>query len=156
MALLILSLAGCANHPRPKAPHIDAKLSPRDVLAHPRATRGARVRWGGMVIGDNVGPVRSTLTILAYPLDEDGRPFLGRTDWGRFQAVAPGYLDPVLFAQGRLITVVGTVVGTRTGLVGQAHYLYPRVRILATHLWQFYRRRPRSHWRFGFGFGIGL
>ena len=154
--LVTLGLAGCASPPFPQALNINTKLSPQDVLAHPRATRGARVRWGGMVIAYNVGPVRSTLTILAYPLNNHGRPLLQRRPWGRFQAVASGYLDPILFAQGRLITVVGIVSGTRTGLVGQAQYVYPRLRILASHLWQLYRRRPRSHWNFGLGIGIRL
>lgn len=156
IAVLGLMLAGCAIHPRPRALQVDKRLRPQDVLAHPRANQGARVRWGGMVINDNVGPVRSTLTILAYPLSRRGRPLLQHSSLGRFQAVAAGYLDPAVFAQGRLITVVGSVVGTRTGLIGQAHYVYPRVHILKTHIWRFYRRSPRSHWAFGFGIGLGM
>ncbi len=153
--LLALSLAGCAVHPRPAATHIDRHMDLRAVLAHPQRTRGARVRWGGVVIRDNVGPVHSTLTVLAYPLRANGRPRLGAMPEGRFQAVAPGYLDPMLFARGRLVTVVGTVIGTRPGLIGQAHYLYPRIQLLASHVWHAYRPR-RRRWNFGFGIGIGL
>jgi len=153
-ALVALCLSGCASHPRPQALYIDTRLSPQDVLAHPRATLGVRVRWGGMVIGDTVGPVHSTLIILAYPLNDHGRPRLRQTPLGRFQATAPGYLDPILFARGRLITVVGTVAGTQTGFVGQARYLYPRLRILKTHLWPLYREQSRPHWSFGLGIGI--
>lgn len=153
---LLLALGGCAVHPRPYAVHVDQRLRPADVVAHPKRTRGVHVRWGGMVIADHVGPVRSTLTVLAYPLTGRGRPLLRRTPWGRFQAVAPGYLDPVLFAQGRLVTVVGMTAGTRVGRVGGARYVYPRVHVLATHVWRLYRPRPRSHWNFGFGIGIGM
>lgn len=156
IAVLLLTLNGCAVHPRPRARHVETHLTPQDVLAHPRATREARIRWGGMVIDDNVGPVHSTLTILAYPLNRRGRPRLQRSSWGRFQAQAPGYLDPAVFAQGRLVTVVGLVAGTKKGLIGQAPYVYPRVRILETHIWRFYRRRRRSHWTFGFGVGLGM
>lgn len=151
-----LSLAGCARPPQPRAPDVDIHLRPQAVLAHPRKTRGARVRWGGIVITDAVGPVHSTLTFLAYPLSARGRPLTRRMPWGRFQAVAPGYLDPILFAQGRLVTVVGTVSGIRAGRVGQARYLYPRLRILGTHIWHLYRRRRGPHWNFGLGIGVGL
>ena len=156
IVVLVLTLTGCAVHPRPRARRVETRLTPQDVLAHPRASQGARVRWGGMVIDDNVGPVHSTLTILAYPLNRRGRPRLQRASWGRFQALAPGYLDPAVFAQGRLVTVVGLVAGTKTGLIGQAPYVYPQVRILETHIWRFYRRSPRSHWAFGFGIGLGM
>ncbi len=153
--LLALGLAGCAAHPRPEAAHIDRHMGLHAVLAHPRRTRGARVRWGGVVVQDNVGPQHSTLTILAYPLSADGRPRLRAMPEGRFQAVAPGYLDPMLFARGRLVTIVGTVIGTRPGLIGQARYVYPWVQLLASHVWHVYRP-PRGHWNFGFGIGIGL
>ena len=89
------------------------------------------------------------------PFKRDGPGILRRMPEGRFQAVAPGYLDPVLFARGRQVTVVGTVIGTRAGLIGEARYVYPRVQILATHLWRLYRP-GRRHWHFGFGIGIGL
>ncbi|RCN58564.1 hypothetical protein C4900_01875 [Acidiferrobacter thiooxydans] len=154
-ACLVAGLAGCALRPRPEATHVDRRMDLQAVLAHPRRTRGARVRWGGMIVRDYVGPVHSTLTILAYPLNGRGRPRLSRMPEGRFQAVAPGYLDPILFARGQLVTVVGTVIGTKPGLIGQAHYIYPRVQILATHVWRLYRPR-RRRWRFGFGIGIGL
>ncbi len=155
IALLTLGLAGCATHPRPEAAHIDRHMGLRAVLAHPLRTRGARVRWGGVVVQDNVGPQHSTLTVLAYPLGASGRPRLRATPKGRFQAVAPGYLDPMLFARGRLVTIVGTVIGTRPGLIGEAHYVYPRVQLLSSHVWHAYRPR-RRHWNFGFGIGIGL
>ncbi|HUW99021.1 MAG TPA: Slp family lipoprotein [Acidiferrobacter sp.] len=152
-ALIVLCFSGCASYPRPHAAHIERGLTPQAVLAHPRATHGARVRWGGIIMSDHHGPAHSTLIILAYPLNGDGRPQLRRAPLRRFQAVTPGYLDPILFAQGRLITVVGTVTGVRAGLIGQARYLYPRLQILKTQLWP--QREPhRLHWTFGLGIGI--
>lgn len=154
--LATLSLSACAEHPIPRAQRVDTKLTSADVLAHPRATHGARVRWGGMIISDRVGTIHSTLTILGYPLNGRGHPSLRRMPIGRFQAVAPGYLDPVLFAQGRLVTIVGTVGDIHVGHVGLASYPYPRLQIIATHVWRYRRLRRRSHWNFGLGIGVGL
>ncbi|WP_298135458.1 Slp family lipoprotein [Acidiferrobacter sp.] len=149
------TLAGCAVHPRPAATHIDRHIDLQAVLRHPRRTRGARVRWGGLVVQDRVGRAHSTLTVLAYPLNSRGRPRLRRMPEGRFQAVAPGYLDPMLFARGRPITVAGVVTGTRRGLIGKARYVYPRIRILATHVWRL--DRPwRRRWHVGLGIAVGL
>jgi len=154
--MLMLGLGGCAIHPYPHAAGVQAHVSPATVQAHPKSTRGARVRWGGLILSDHVGATRSTLTILAYPLDSAGRPRTGGLSEGRFQAVAPTYLDPIVFAPGHVLTIVGTVSGTRTGLIGQARYLYPRIHILKTHFWPQYRARRRSPWRFGLGIGIRL
>lgn len=157
-----LAAGGCAATPRPRAANIDATLTPATVAAHPHATRGARVRWGGIIIRDHVGPRHSVLTVLAYPLAANGRPRQRRMPWGRFKVIASGYLDPILYGRGRSISVVGVVRGVTPGLIGEARYLYPDITLLSSHLWPVYDYRPRApyprgpRWSFGLGFGLGM
>ncbi|MHB1566581.1 MAG: Slp family lipoprotein [Acidiferrobacter sp.] len=157
-----LALGGCAVTPRPRAVNINVHLTSPMVVAHPRATRGARVRWGGVIVHDRVGPQHSVLTVLAYPLSRRGRPHLRRMPWGRFKAIAPGYLDPMLYGRGQSVSIVGVVHGVTPGVIGKAHYIYPEIQLLSAHLWPLYgyRRRdlyPRGpRWTFGLGFGFGM
>ncbi|MDA8390982.1 MAG: Slp/YeaY family lipoprotein [Gammaproteobacteria bacterium] len=162
LVVLGAALAGCAGEPLPQAARVDTAVTTQTVLTNPAAARGARVRWGGLVVRDTVGAAGSTLTILAYPLAPNGRPRLAEPPFGRFRAAARGYLDPMIYARGRLISVVGIVTGTTTGLIGQARYTYPEIRLVAAHLWRRYPggyarpyyRRPR--WNFGLGIGFGF
>ncbi len=162
LAILGTALCGCAAQPRPPAPRIDTAVTVRAVLADPRATADARVRWGGVIVHDTVGKTRSTLTVLAFPLAEDGRPRLGKLPYGRFLAISPGYLDPMLYGRGRLVSIVGVVTGTEKGMIGQAPYIYPTIRLLAAHLWRARPRPypgpyyPRPQWNFGLGIGFGF
>ncbi|MDA8360467.1 MAG: Slp family lipoprotein [Gammaproteobacteria bacterium] len=162
LGALGVALGGCATQPLPRALHVNPAVTVQTVLAHPAATAGMRVRWGGTVVRDAAGATQSTLTILAYPLAPDGRPRLSRPPYGRFRAVIRGYLDPVICGRGRLISVVGIITGTTTGLIGQARYTYPEMRVLRTHLWQrhpsAFRRpyTPRTRWHFGLGIGFGF
>lgn len=152
----VLALAGCALHPRPQAPNVNTRLTLAEALAHPHRTIGVRVRWGGMILRDTVGAHGNTLTVLAYPLTRGGRPRLSKTAWGRFQAHTKHYLDPIMYARGRLITIVGTLNGTSSGYVGQARYIFAQVALQASHVWRFYRRHRRSHWQLSLGVGMGM
>jgi outer membrane lipoprotein len=95
------------------------------------------------------------IEVLAYPLDSDGRPKTGDTAQGRFILERSGYLEPSNYAEGRQVTVVGTVSGTRTGRVGEADYVFPVVSARQLHLWSQERGFGGSSTFFGIGVGGG-
>jgi len=94
------------------------------------------------------------LEVLSYPLDSRGRPEQDASPKGRFLLQREGYLEPVDYAPGRLITAVGAVTGVEEGKVGDAPYRYPLMQAEQLHLWpkpESYRRQtPQVH------FGIGV
>lgn len=151
--LSALALGGCASGPRLDTTGVDATLVPRTVAAAPGAARGHDVLWGGAVV--SVTPLRQAtrIEVLGYPLTRDQRPDTHAPSQGRFWIVSPGFLEPMDYADGRLVTVRGRITGVVQGQVGTAAYAYPVV--APTHIirWPLGDLGPRVH--FGFGVMIG-
>jgi len=120
----LLIRQGPVNSPAPEAMRDQAD----DYMAQ-------QVRWGGILIATDNRADATWLTILARPLDSDGKPGHGDDSIGRFIAVVPEFLDPQVYAADRLVTVTGTVVRTEPGKVGDHPYSYPVVAAQAWYLW---------------------
>lgn len=144
-------LAGCAQ-PVFNVEGTAAGLTPALATADIRAAAGRRVVWGGVLVEVSNLARTSELEILAYPLDRSQRPQRERPPIGRFIAVYPGYLEPVEFAPGSLVTVIGEIQGLDTRPVGEARYTYPVVAARGVHLWD--PKRPDGNFHIGVGIGI--
>jgi len=73
--------------------------------------------------------------VLAYPLDARARPNSNASPLGRFFLEHSGFLDPATYKQGRQVSAVGTVTGTRNSLVGEADYDHPVIDARQIYLW---------------------
>jgi outer membrane lipoprotein len=138
MLALALALAGCAATPRQLA------VGPFDELtvaeAQRREAAGARVRWGGVIVGVTPRKEDTCIEVGSRRLDRQGRPQRGDESEGRFLACAPGFYDPAVYAKGRALTVVGTLRESVVRKIGEYDYTYPVVAAEQVHLWP---KRPR-------------
>lgn len=156
---LMLCVAGCAtSSPFNSAfrAQVDPGLTPERVVSDYPKTRGQRVLWGGRILESRNLADRTEMTVLAFPIDASGVP---QTDEevviGRFIAVQPGYLETLLYAPGREITVYGHVRETRDASLGETRYQIPVVQVMQVHLWR--QAQPwRESWWSSFHFGIGI
>ncbi len=130
--LIAVLLSGCASIPQPIRGNV-ATLSPQQAL-HEDVT-GNRVRWGGEVVKVTVNKDDTCFELLAKPLDRSARPLRSDNSDGRFIACAPQFFDPAVYAKGREVTVVGTVIEPVSGKIGEYDYRYPRVTIERIFLW---------------------
>ncbi len=156
MAPLLL-LSACASGPSLDTSQVDRSITPRSAVAELAANRGKRVVWGGVILSTTNLEKLTRVEVLAYPLDSDQRPQRERDPLGRFLLERQGFLEPATYAQGRLLSVVGTLVRTEDGKVGDSAYLYPVVEADQLHLWSKdsdYNKGSNVH--FGIGVGIGL
>ncbi len=151
---LLLSLAGCA---RPFPSHItdqvDRRITYADLSKDPEGYKGKWVMFGGSIVGARTErDGRTFLEILQKPVDRDGRPYY-RSDetGGRFMAVSSEFMDPAIYRRGRLITVVGEVVGESVRPIDQLTYRYPLLAVQAVHLWE-----PNYGPRVSIGVGVGV
>lgn len=159
-AAVLFSLAlaaGCASVPHTlDTSGVNPLLTPGKVLSDPVAARGNKVLWGGVIVASRNLKDVTQLEVLAHPLDEhSGRPDTAAPARERFLALQAGYLETADYAQGRLLTVVGTVRETREGMVGEAKYVYPVITASQVYLWpkdSGIRTEPQIH----FGIGIGI
>lgn len=152
-----LALGACAPAPIYKpAPNAVAAV-PFQVAQSPERFANGNVIWGGRVVAvDNLAD-HSEIEVLAYPLDGSQRPKVGDSGNGRFIAVVKGFVEPMAYPNGALITVSGTLAGSRAGKVGEANYVFPLVNVTQSHIWTADEMRSgRSNVHFGVGLGVGI
>ena len=130
--LIVVLLSGCASIPASLRGNV-ATISPQQTLQEDAA--GNRVRWGGEIIKVTVSKEETCFELLTKPLDRSARPLRSDNSDGRFIACAPQFFDPAVYAKGRELTVVGTVIEPMSGKIGEYDYRYPRVTIERLYLW---------------------
>ena len=96
------------------------------------------VRWGGVIINVENQENFSLVQVLFYPLNYFGRPKLDGPRGGLFVFKSTEFLDPVVYVQGKKITVVGTLNGSIERTVGNKVIQVPLLLSTDTHLWSEY------------------
>ena len=147
-------LAGCASDIPAEIrsrPDPDTTLSQLRSAAGP--ADGQQVRWGGEVVSVENRPRDTRVEIVSRTLYSDGYPESGNRSDGRFIAEIDGFVDPVVLAEGQLITVFGEVSGSVNRLIGEYDYDFILVRVTSYQLWE---KRSSSHYdypyrRYGYG-----
>lgn len=152
---LTSALAACAPAPLYKTGTAQVNATPQQVATSPANFKGSQVVWGGSVISVKNLADHSEVEILAYPLDASQRPRLKEPAIGRFIALVPGFVEPMNYPQGALVTLRGTLDGARAGEVGQAGYAFALVRSEAMHRWTPEEMR-QGHPNISFGVGVGV
>jgi outer membrane lipoprotein len=106
-----------------------------EIHEAPDSFRGKTVILGGEIVETRNRGDATTLVILEKPLDVFRRPRDVDDTGGRFLARFPRYLDPVVFARGRLVTLAGVVSGEAVEPVGDSPYRYVVLDGTEIHLW---------------------
>ncbi|ALP52973.1 hypothetical protein Tel_07280 [Candidatus Tenderia electrophaga] len=153
LILAAVLLQACATTPKFDTSNIALDITPQQAAAKADSLQGTRVLWGGVIIASTNLKEATQLEVLAYPLDSNQRPDLDEAPLGRFLARQSGYLETTDYAQGRLISVSGTLQQTRQGRIGESEYTYPVVAIERLHLWS-KARGGSPETRFHFGIGV--
>lgn len=157
LSIVLLLLSACASGPGFDTKRVDLTVTPRSAVAELPATRGRPVLWGGVILNTRNLESQTRLELLAYPLNRSQMPLRDRNPLGRFILEHQGFLEPASYAEGRMLTVVGTVIRSEKGKVGGSDYTYPVLKASELYLWprnSEYNNQSNVH--FGIGVGIGL
>jgi len=111
------------------------------------------VRWDGVIIDVENEESFSLVQVLFYPLNYLGRPLLDEPQGGRFVIKSTEFLDPIIYAKDRRITVVGTLNGDIERTVGKKVIRVPLLISTATHLWPKYHYYGYGGYGYGYGYG---
>ncbi len=153
----LLLLAACAPAPIYKTTGAAVTAAPFQVAQSPEKFSNSQVIWGGRIVQVKVLADHSEIELLAYPLDSSQRPKANDSGSGRFIAVMPGYVEPLDYPSGALMTVDGKLSGSRAGKVGQANYVFPLVSVAQSHVWTAEQmRQGHNNISFGLGLGVGI
>jgi len=129
-------LAGCTSQiPQNirQAPPNNPSIA--DVRTSPIENQIWLVRWGGEILETDNRVNETRITVLASPLSKGGEPGITDNSEGRFIAIIPVFLDPKVYASGRLLTVSGTLLRFEERKVGEFAYRYPVVQADSYYLW---------------------
>ena len=113
---------------------MDAKLSFALVWAEPHLHLGKILVLGGMIIETENHSDRSVLVAVHHGFDlaQKSDPQYG--SGGRFLFQVREFLEPTIFRSGRLVTVLGEVVGTEMHSLRDNAYVYPLIAGSEIHL----------------------
>lgn len=154
---LTCALAACAPAPLYKVSGPTTAAVPMQVAQAPERFVNSEVIWGGRIVQVTNFADHSEIELLAYPLDSSQRPKATDSGNGRYIAVMSGYVEPLDYPAGALMTISGMLNGSRAGKVGQADYVFPLVRVAQSHVWTPEElTRGRSNVHFGVGLGVGI
>ncbi|MDW7710580.1 MAG: Slp family lipoprotein [Deferrisomatales bacterium] len=112
----------------------------------PETLLNRTVILGGEIIETRNLADGTVILVLHRPLGLGQSPRAEAPSGGRFLVRFAEYLDPVLFAPGRSVTVAGRVLGAETELVGEAPYRYVTLEGREIHLWKEPTTPPPPYW----------
>ncbi len=154
---LAVALSACAPAPIYKAAGATTAATPFTVAQSPERFANTPVIWGGRIVQVRNLADRSEIELLGYPLDSSQRPKANDSGSGRFIAQLDGYAEPLDYPEGALMTVSGTLSGSRAGMVGEANYVFPTVKVIQSHVWTAAEMgKGRNNVHFGLGLGVGI
>lgn len=138
--LLLLSifamLTACASLPPQLASDQESVISDYTLWSQQDGHTERDVRLGGVIAQTTNLADRTRIEIVNLPIDASGRPNLAREPEGRFIGYVDGFLDPVTYSPGRLISVIGTTAPSERGNIGEYDYLFPVMKVNGYYLWR--------------------
>ncbi len=143
-------VGGCASSPFDTGGRSVAELQPAEARERPEAS-GARVIWGGRVVGVvNAGEV-TELEVLSLPLGPGDRPRRNRDGGARFVIHHRGFLEPMTYAPGRYVTAFGRFAGIESRQVGEFPLDHPVLQAEQLELWPVETNSSRTELQLGAG-----
>lgn len=136
---------------------VDPDITFEMLLQDPDRHVGRYLLVGGAVAAVRVGESGgSEMEVVQLPTDKRGRITSTDRSAGRFIVLDQAFRDPAIYYSGRLLTLVGQVVGSRAGQLASKEYLYPVLTVHELRLWAQEEYPGSSPVRFGVGIGIGV
>lgn len=135
--LLLLSVTGCTHAISESGRKLaDPGITYGKLRLNPDSYIGKHVILGGKIAAVRNAQDGATLEVVQMDLDCSLYPQDIMVTGGRFLATSPGILDRMIYAPGRLVTILGEIKGEKTGMMDEVEYSYPVVAIREIHVWR--------------------
>ncbi|MFT6329690.1 MAG: outer membrane lipoprotein [Bermanella sp.] len=137
----------------------ESLISFESIINGSKTGQGEKARWGGEIVSVENKKDYSEIEILQYPSNQYGKPRTNLDSAGRFKVQVTGFIDPLVFEKGRLITFLGELGDPTEGIIGEQAYVYPVLLASGYYMWKeteeyqvsgFYYSQLSPYW------GVGL
>jgi outer membrane lipoprotein len=129
-------LFSCAPLSKEVMRQVDETLTYQIVQKDPGEFLGKTVLWGGVIVKTTNRQDETILEVRQSELDIEKRPKSPDSSAGRFIVRHAGFLDPVIYKEGREITVAGEIAGKEVLPLGGIQYTYSVILAKEIHLWE--------------------
>lgn len=136
-SIVVLMLSSCA--------HVISKQH-RDMVSqditfsalrnNPEAYINRTFILGGTIAKTTNTKTGTEIEVVQNPLDRYGYVTDKDRSEGRFLVVTAKQLDPLIYKEGRYITIAGKLAGSSTRLIGNIEFKYPLLEALELYLWK--------------------
>jgi len=130
---------------------VDPAITFQELIKDPQKYSGKVTLLGGRILATTVRGGETWVEVLEQPLDWQQKPEDTDVSHGRFFIRFADFRDPVIYAAGRKITVLGEVQGKIVLPLTGMEYTYPLLLPREHHLWE-----PESGFGPSFQIGIGI
>ena len=135
--LCALFLAGCSSLPTELESNQENTIVTYTPFSDASESGSAvAVRLGGVIARIDNQAEKTRIEVVNLPISSAGKPDISEEPNGRFVVYMDGFVDPIAYAKGRLITVLGKTAPIEKGNVGDYEYSFPVIDGSALHLWQ--------------------
>jgi len=135
--LLALFLAGCSTFPdKLQLEDTTQLVIYEDAASKAEQVKGKMLRWGGAIAKIENKADSTVFEMVYYPLNRYGRPISDDESMGRYRIHVNGFMDPMVYQVGRLMTFTAELNGLEKGLVGEHEYVFPTANAQAYYLWK--------------------
>lgn len=131
---LALLVSGCATYPEVVRVSDESMLVTYTAATQGKVQQGT-ARWSGVIAKVQNNASNTRLEIVYFPDSAGGRPQVSDQTPGRFVAYVKGFVDPLVYAAGKQITVLGALAPAEAGKVEQFEYVFPVIQDAAVYLW---------------------
>ncbi len=127
-------ISGCASYPEAVKVADGTSLVSYQSATQSKVQQGT-ARWSGVIAKVQNNTNNTRLEVVYFPGNESGRPKVSDQTEGRFVAYIDGFVDPMVYQQGKAVTVLGQLTASETGLVDKFQYVYPVIQQAIVYLW---------------------
>ena len=136
LALTTVLVSGCASSiPQSISTAPEGAPDLSTLRADPEKYLGRSVRLGGRIVKVENRQQNSWISVVAMPLQGNGKPRRSDQSPGRFIAQVKGFVDPAVYSKNRRITVVGRFEKMLSQKIGEYNYPYPLIITDDVYLW---------------------
>jgi outer membrane lipoprotein len=155
MAMVLMMLTGCAGVISSEG----MKMAEKDLLYDEVKKEPEKFAGKNILLAGVIAHIRNTkeggeLEIVQLPADSSGRPITGKRSEGRALILWDDFLDPLVYHEGQMVSLVGEVKGKETRQIEGIQYQYPILQARELHIVEPHQVQVVPSFSFGFGFGF--